>query len=322
MSYEILYGRQFLDLGNGTYIPMILSGANNCSMFRNGREIRERNWWAFGTYGRDDQTAKTAEEWIRWMQERVEDDPDREWFMRGGKWMLGKDMVRWMESGIKSARTIEEIIQAIPSQSLHCYLTIYDKTKSYGSGGYARYERDVFIHNSAELVHWIEEYEARKKAKLENEEVCKNIEFCGIEPLGIGAKSSVSGPVICKVGKYYLEEFEIRESGSRHSLTPDIFKALVFDSEEDFSAKTRGLYLNKRKLIKASQPAKNFVIRICGGGYGGQYVYKKTKANLHMTVSKTSAKRFATQGAAEKYIKEMLEGRIPACKEFEVVEIA
>lgn len=322
MSYEILYGRQFLDLNNGTYIPMILSGSNNCSMFSNGREIRERHWWAYGTYGHSDRTAKTKDEWIQWMQERVEGNPEVEWFMRGSKWLLGKDMVRWMESGIKSARTIEEIIQAVPYQSLHCFVTIYDKSKDYTDPGYSRREREMFIHSSKELVHWIDEFEEMKKTKKETEEVCKHISFSGIEPLGIGFKSAVKGAVICKVGNGYLKSFQVRESGSQYSLTPDASNAIVFESEEDFSKKTEGLYLRKRKLIKANQPSKNFVIRIASGGYTGQYVSKMSRSKLHMTGGKSTAKKFTTRGAAEKYIKDMLEGRIPACKEFEVAEIA
>lgn len=48
MSYEIIYDKQFIDLQDGRYVPLILCGSNNCyETTFNGRERRERGWHNF-----------------------------------------------------------------------------------------------------------------------------------------------------------------------------------------------------------------------------------------------------------------------------------
>ena len=45
MSYEIIYDKQFVKVNEKTFIPMILSGSNNCTEYSpSGRERRERSW--------------------------------------------------------------------------------------------------------------------------------------------------------------------------------------------------------------------------------------------------------------------------------------
>ena len=45
MSYEILYNKQFVKVGEDKFLPMILIGSNNCTTISDrGREIRARDW--------------------------------------------------------------------------------------------------------------------------------------------------------------------------------------------------------------------------------------------------------------------------------------
>jgi hypothetical protein len=49
MSYEIIYNKQFIKVGENAFIPMLYWGSNNCytnEMDRRGRSYqkRERNW--------------------------------------------------------------------------------------------------------------------------------------------------------------------------------------------------------------------------------------------------------------------------------------
>jgi hypothetical protein len=44
MSYQIYYGKQFVRLSDGRFIPMTLDGSNNCTFMHKGKEIRERDW--------------------------------------------------------------------------------------------------------------------------------------------------------------------------------------------------------------------------------------------------------------------------------------
>ena len=49
MSYEIIYDKQFVKVNDKVFIPMILSGSNNCTEYSpSGRERRSRSWFNFG----------------------------------------------------------------------------------------------------------------------------------------------------------------------------------------------------------------------------------------------------------------------------------
>ena len=45
MSHEIAYDKQFIKVSDNQYVPMVLSGSNNCTEFTNGRERRARSWY-------------------------------------------------------------------------------------------------------------------------------------------------------------------------------------------------------------------------------------------------------------------------------------
>ena len=51
MSYEIAYDKQFIKVSENQFIPMVLSGSNNCTEFTNGHERRARSWypWNLGS---------------------------------------------------------------------------------------------------------------------------------------------------------------------------------------------------------------------------------------------------------------------------------
>lgn len=320
MSYEILYGRQFIDVGNGTYIPLILSGSNNCTMFYGLREIRERHWWAIGT---NELVGATQGELMQWITDKTAAQaPDSEWFMRGGKWLTNDKMVKWMNTGIRSAHTIEDIRNFLPTQSLRCAISVYDNTKKYGQTGYHTSECEQFIRTSDDLQKWIDVYKTRIAARKPNETICPNIEFSGIEPLKIGTKNTYDGAVICKIGNRYLYSYKNNESGScSFTYGPDINQAITFANAADFYEKTKGINIGKCKLIKAEQPTKSYIIRLDDGAHKGACVERKTKTRLMLTRDTSVAKGFVSEAAAKKYIAEMLDGHFPACKSFIVEKI-
>ena len=314
MSYEILYGRQFIDLGNGTYIPLILSGSNNCSMFQNGREIAERHWWPIGNL-----VGKTEEEILQWMNDRIDkDNPGHEWFMRSGKWLLDTDMIKWFKSGISSACTIEEIIKRLPLQSLYCFISVYDNAKSYSDVGYNTFENNKYIHTTKELIAWIGEYNTRISNKKEYETIYPYISFSGIKPLGLGPKNDIIGPVICKIGTRYLMEYDAEKR--TYSYGPDISKAIVFESSEAFKDKTKGL-IRKYRLVKADRPKKEFVIKVSEGSYCGRYVEKQSRSRLHFTYNPELAKGFSSEKTAYRYIEESLKGKYSRACSFVIEKI-
>ena len=321
MSYEILYGRQFIDLGNGRYIPMILSGSSNCTMFHDGREIRERYWWPFTS---DDLLAAPAEIMIEWAEEQASKGQDMEWFRRGSKWMHYSDIPTWMKSGIASARTLDEITTMVPYQSLRCSISIYDESKSYGEKGYHRDENLRYIRHTEELIEWLKEYEEMKENKKENERCYPTMSFSGIEPLGLGVKRASDQPVICKINSRYLCDYHCGENG-RYSYTcsSDISEAMVFENAEDFAEKTKGmLTFAKYRLINANQKEKLYVVAIeTVNSPKTMYVKRKNPSKLSVSTSIKDAMRFTTEKAAQNYIDRVLVDNYPAVKTFRVEKI-
>lgn len=323
MSYEILYGRQFIDLGNGKYIPMILSGSNNCTMYVGGREVLERHWWPLFS---ERLVAASEAELVRFFEERTAENPDSEWFKNGSRWLCGKDMVRWCKSGVKSARTIEEIQSVKPYQSLYCHIDVYDANKEYGESGYHTQEHREIIKTTEDLLKWIGVFSERKENKLENESVYMSIAFSGLEPLKLGLKVKKDEPVLCKIGSRYLADFRVTERGSEYTYSADVSQAIVFENEDDFREKTKGLCLNGYRLVKASGKTKaknaNFIIVVADGCYAGYYVKKRTSRSLQFTRYTNEAKKFKTENEARKYIEDMLKGIFERSKNFIVKNLA
>ena len=112
MSIEIMYGRQFVKLDDEHILPLTLSGSSNCTMFIGGREILEREWSCL-INGRVIPGA-SVDEYRKALEKLVSNNPNGEWFRRGGKMLSGKDILKWFDSGCKSAATIEEIRQKHP----------------------------------------------------------------------------------------------------------------------------------------------------------------------------------------------------------------
>ena len=48
MSYEIIYDKQFIRVSEDKFVPMILTGSNNCYDYNNRRA---RSWWAYNING-------------------------------------------------------------------------------------------------------------------------------------------------------------------------------------------------------------------------------------------------------------------------------
>ena len=106
MSYSIIYGRQFVKTTKGI-IPMILSGSNNCTEFIQGREVLERNWYPMTLSNKDKRIAIPAEELLeRARAISTGDGADYEFAKQGGKWLYCKDVLKWVESGIRNAMTL------------------------------------------------------------------------------------------------------------------------------------------------------------------------------------------------------------------------
>lgn len=125
MSYSIIYGRQFVKTTKGI-IPMILSGSNNCTEFIQGREVLERNWYPMTLSNKDKRIAIPAEELLeRARAISTGDGADYEFAKQGGKWLYCKDVLKWVESGIRNAMNIERINFFRPNTPLYGRIVVW-----------------------------------------------------------------------------------------------------------------------------------------------------------------------------------------------------
>ena len=82
---------------------MILSGSNNCTEFIQGREVLERNWYPMTLSNKDKRIAIPAEELLeRARAISTGDGADYEFAKQGGKWLYCKDVLKWVEIGIRT----------------------------------------------------------------------------------------------------------------------------------------------------------------------------------------------------------------------------
>lgn len=170
MSYEILYNKQFLKTQEGKYIPIILSGSNNCYQVQwNGKERRSRKWsicnmphWCnYKIDFTEEELLKEQEQWL-----------DREQFyVVNGKYVNGKQWYNLVKNAIKNAKTIEELDQYDrPVAYLHIWKN--DNGKSFDS-----HTDRIKLNNSQDLQDFIKMYNERLKEKQNNEAIYPVIDF-------------------------------------------------------------------------------------------------------------------------------------------------
>ena len=319
MSYDIIYGRQFIRTTRGI-IPLVLGGANNCTMFYGGKEIRDRHW--FVPY--EDDWIDCPEADLLEKAEKRLGGPGRseeECLVIGSKWVNCGEFLRYLRNGVKNAHSIEEICRLIPGQYLSCVLSHY---KDFSDP----WERELQheIRTTPELELWIDHAKKRKKELLADgmaKCVCICITLQGIQPLCIdrATKSSgLSGAVLVKYKNNYVE----RVDGRRVQLSSGIARALEFESIEDAKFRLPTLsapYCFISAKNKAKDARKRCVLRVTEGSRSGLFLQRRCARSLYFTHNAGQAKRFATESAAQKWFEEHVGTRFPGVKAAESIRL-
>ena len=319
MSYDIIYGRQFIRTTRGI-IPLVLGGSNNCTMFYGGKEIRERHW--FVPYG--DDWIDCPEAALLEKAEKRLGGPERskeECLVIGSKWVNCGEFLRYLQNGVKNARPIEEIGNLRPGQHLSCLLAHY-KTID------APWERELQqdIRTTSELELWIDRAKKRKAELLANGAakcICIWISLQGIRPLCIdrAAKSSgISGAVLAKYKGHYVE----RVDGRRVQICDSIARALEFESIEAAKILLPTLSSPYRFVSvknKAKDAEKRCVLRVTEGLRAGLYLRRRCARSLYFTDDAKNAKRFSSESAAEKWFAEHIGSRFPGVEAVESIRL-
>lgn len=233
MSIEIMYGRQFVKLDDEHILPLTLHGSSNCTMFIDGREILEREWNCLinGIVI----PGAPVDEYRKALEKLVSNNPNGEWFRRGGKMLSGKDILKWFDGGCKSATTIEEIKQKYPQQSIKCALIGYSKDKNdyHSTVKFIKY-----CDTTEEIKEWLATYSNYKDDEYD---YYIHTGFLGIKPVSMGKPIKENTSLIVKIGSRYLTDI----SEFSMSYCGDIKQAKAFKTESE-AKKWKEKYLDNR----------------------------------------------------------------------------
>lgn len=318
MGYTIMYGRQFVKTSRGI-IPLALCGSNNCTEFINGREVRERSWTVYAV----NKVEYSVAEYIAESQGFC-GKGNNEHFNQNGKWVDDAAWMRWINNGIKQAKTIEEIRETLPNQSLMCYLSVWKKREYRKENEWGNQtEMRCFCETTKQLEEWLDKAYERKN-NINREEDCIHIclSFMGREPLRFQSVKEPNRKVIAKRKNYYICELD--ETGWRKSTT-DIKQAIVFDSVEDAKQALPAWKYDKIRFIKAENKEieKAYRILVKSKSYsGGYYVWKLTRGGLKGCHEPEDGMRFVSEQAAQRYIDKTLRPRFMNITEYNIIRIA
>lgn len=306
MSYTIVYDRQFLRLPEGI-VPLVLSGSNNCyEPMPGGRERRERDWCVFFN------APVISEKELMDRTESCCGGSYQEHFKRGGKWVDDAGFRRFMQQGIHTARSLEEILAKRP---VHFICALHIWPKKYNDD--EKTELRQYVHTSQELSEWIAIAQKRAAQCDESEVAYYHMAFTQREPLGIPRPIIHHEPVIAQCGKdYFISASNERMKTSRN---PD--EAHVFANTEAARAEIPPYWLPRLRFVKASTLQGRYCLRIENAGHAGEYVKCLSRSRMHMTMHAASAHRFPTHHAAEQYAKKLTSRMSHVGMTFSVCEI-
>lgn len=301
MSYDIVYDRQFIRSPAGI-TPLVLVGCNNVTETTwRGRERRVRDWHPlFG------ESALSEAELLK-RTEACCSGTYQEHFKRSGKWVDDAGFLRFVQNGIKNARTLEEIQALKPGVCLHCSLSIWRREDS-DERRYGELARTV--RTTEELTGWIASARERAAAKAENERIFFVLRFPNEEPLHLPPVVHLSGPVAARKGRGYIAVV----APTSISIAFSCENALIFESAQSALERIPAYFHGDIRLCSAESILQKrrcrHIIQVSSGGYAGNYVEQLTRSRLHMTALTERARRFPSEKSARQYIETKLRPRL------------
>lgn len=290
MSYIIEYNHQFIRSAAGI-TPVWLAGESNVWESSAGNSRRSREWSVFYNM-----LGVTQEELLAAVQPSL--GYESQHWMKNGKWVDDKALLRWVKLGCRRAASIESILLENRDKisSIGCWLSIWE-------GDRHRQGLSRNVKSTEEFDSWLE----LAKAEIATIRSQKNMVFpivdFGAEDLRHPSTIELSDD--CKVlfrrkNSYLVEP----PSPDSSSWSTDVRKAHVFSYKEALAIKGRHKYgwIAESRLVLASikEYPFNAVLRVEKGAYSGEYVLKRTRNKLHFTPTQKYAKHYATTAGAER----------------------
>jgi hypothetical protein len=308
MSYSILYDKVFLATTRGI-TPLILSGDNNVyERTYSGRERRARNW---GPLYNGRFLDLPANELIKKAEELFADDAD-EIFMYRNKWIGSMEVIQMMQTGVKTAVSLEQLQAVNPHLSLQVYVSVWPADGSnYPDGSWSKRFLDKYIRTTDELEQWID---VAREFVAESTDRCYFVLSFGDEPIS-KPSTPIDGSVLVKKKNMYLCQ---HKNGHSSTFSSNIAEAIVFESVANAQEQVDPVTLYKTRFVKAGNKteakAKKWVLRLERGSSRSDYFQKKSRSGLHPCRAPEIARHFATENAAQKYYDENIKRLYPNIK--------
>jgi len=286
MSYEICYSRAFIKTNRGI-IPLVLSGSNNCTEFKHGKERRERDW---GTFYGNRFIEKNASEILDFFKNK---DDKSDFCKYRGKWLNYCDAYDFYLKGIKNALYLEEYLKnglfrntQGRTYGIH-YLKCYVHNWAVEHG---KIELEKDITTTEDLEAWLDDARAYIGNDNNNKFIC--FMFNDNEAISVRKKTNIKGACIIKDKNWFLST----NDAQKWECAYDVAGALIFDNAEQAEKHIEamrekwGSSVNRLKIVKydanKKEQVKNCYIHINNFGYfvkftryGYRYTYSLCDMN-------------------------------------------
>lgn len=150
MSYHIVYKRQFVNVGDGRYLAIILSGDNN--VYEPNTNRRCRYWDAYHSTSFAF-PALTEDEIMAWCDKLIEESVYHEFFKWNGKY-VGKNIKSFFKNGIKEAVTIEDLVNN--NIVLSAKISQWEKVEGRAYDEQSQVGKTVYFHTTDELIEFLD----------------------------------------------------------------------------------------------------------------------------------------------------------------------
>jgi hypothetical protein len=229
MSYSIVYNKQFLKIDR-KIIPLVLYGSNNCyEPLSNGRQRRERQWHSLYFNGGNEQIAATEAEIMEKVKSYCDGGEYQEHFMQNGKWVDDKGLIRFMQNGIKNAKTIEELKEDYFFRGIQGYFSVW-------KGMDNTIENVVNIYSSDDLRKFMDAAQDRLTKRTEKEEIYSCLHYYNekfksrVKP-ETKSKERLTDYFAIKIGNYDSYLVKITSRRIRHTSLCNLTKQFKTEKE-------------------------------------------------------------------------------------------
>lgn len=291
MSYRILYNSVFVKSELGI-TPVILSGDNNVyDTDGHGRSIRRsRDWGCF-----QNRLAESEEKLLAEAKRFYEDD---EVWRKKGHTVTGAGLVRWMQNGVRTAMTLEDIFRINGISRVLCYIIRWEADESSRSKRVCQ----KYVLSTEDFDTWVKE--AKQFAAEHKDGYNFFIVNFVRENIHKKEKRADADMVILKSANGYLSG----RSENGYHWNQNIHSAMKLTSDEAKALLTTEPTWRDHVWVQtAGRRANPFDVIICVRRNDGRVSYVRKFANkvVHLTPNKTEAWRYSNSRTAEAGLKRM-----------------